>query len=188
MSLIGYTKAIYRTVRNYTFPIRTAEGKATGSIYDHKFLDDTGQIIDLSGNKGKKLLIVNTASECGFTGQYSELQTLSESYKDNVNVIAFPCNDFGKQEKGTNEEIQTFCSINFRVTFKVFRKTKVKRTVDTDVYYWLCHSSLNGWNDQAPLWNFWKFLIDEKGKLIALLPSRANPMGNKLIKFIKSNS
>ena len=188
MSLRGYAKAIYRTVRNYTFPNRLAEGKATGSIYDHKFHDDTGQIIDLSRYKGKKLLIVNTASECGFTGQYAEFQKLSESYKDKVNVIAFPCNDFGKQEKGTNEEIQAFCTTNFRVTFKVFRKTNVRRTVESDVYYWLCHSSLNGWNDQVPLWNFWKFLIDEDGKLIALFPSRSKPMGDKMIKFINSNS
>ena len=168
------------------FPICLAKGKSIGSIYDYKFLDDTGAVIDLSNYKGKKLLIVNTASACGFTGQYSELQQLNEKFKDKVNVIAFPCNDFGKQEKGTNEEIQSFCSMNYDVKFKIFEKIKIKQATETNLFYWLSHSKYNGWNDQAPLWNFWKFLVDENGKLIGVFPSRVNPIGRKLVRLIKN--
>ena len=186
MSIKGTAKGIYRTIRNYIFPVRQSDGKASGSIYEYKFIDDTGATIDLSMYKGKKLLIVNTASACGFTGQYSEMQQLSEKFKDKVNVIAFPCNDFGKQEKGTNEDIQSFCSVNYGVTFKVFRKTNIKRTTTTDLFYWLSNSKLNGWNEQVPLWNFWKFLIDENGKLIAIFPSRVNPIGTKMRSLINN--
>jgi len=186
MSIKGTAKGIYRTIRNYIFPVRQSDGKATGSIYEYKFIDDTGAAIDLSMYKGKKLLIVNTASACGFTGQYSEMQTLNDKFKEKVNVIAFPCNDFGKQEKGTNEDIQSFCSVNYGVTFKVFRKTNIKRTTTTDLFYWLSNRKLNGWNEQVPLWNFWKFLIDENGKLIAIFPSRVNPIGTKMRSLINN--
>ena len=157
MSIKKNIKNTYRIIRNYVFRIRQANGKCIGSIYEYKFIDDTGATIDLSMYKGKKLLIVNTASACGFTGQYSEMQQLSEKFKDKVSVIAFPCNDFGKQEKGTNEEIQSFCSTNYDVTFKVFGKIKIKQTTESNLFYWLSHSKYNGWNDQAPLWNYWKF-------------------------------
>ncbi len=185
MSIKRNLKGIYRTVRNYVFPIRKANGKAVGSLYEFTFLDDAGEKIDLTNYKGKKLLIVNTASACGFTGQYSEMQQLSEKFKDKVNVIAFPCNDFGKQEKGTNEEIQSFCSMNYDVKFKVFEKIKIKQATESNLFYWLSHSKYNGWNDQAPLWNFWKFLIDENGKLIVVFPSRINPNGPTIRKLIK---
>lgn len=186
MSIKKNIKNTYRIIRNYVFRIRQANGKCIGSIYEYKFIDDTGATIDLSMYKGKKLLIVNTASECGFTGQYSDLQKLDEKFKDKFNVIAFPCNDFGKQEKGSNDEIRNFCTVNYGVTFKIFRKTNIKHAITTDIFYWLSNSKLNGWNDQAPLWNFWKFLINEEGKLIAVYPSRVKPLNRNLVRLINN--
>jgi hypothetical protein len=99
MTIKRTAKGIYRTIRNYVFPFRQSDGKASGSIYEYKFIDDTGATIDLSMYKGKKLLIVNTASACGFTGQYSEMQQLSEKFKDKVNVIAFHVMISGNRKK-----------------------------------------------------------------------------------------
>ncbi len=186
MSISKKVKSIKYAIKNFLFSFRKFSGKKSDlhSIYNRTLSDDEGNVIDLSEFKGKKLLIVNTASACGYTFQYSDLEKLSVENKDKLNVVAFPCNDFGKQEQGSNDEIQSFCKVNFGVTFKVFRKTKVKRSGANQIFHWLTNSVLNGWNDQAPMWNFWKFMIDEEGRLVAVFPSRYSPGGSELLKML----
>ncbi len=187
MSISKKVKSIKYAIKNFLFAFRKYSGNKSNlkSIYDRTFVDDEGKTINLSEFKGKKLLIVNTASACGYTYQYSDLEKLSVENKDKLNLIAFPCNDFGKQEQGSNEEIQSFCKVNFGVTFKVFKKTKVKRSDKNQIFHWLTNSELNGWNDQVPMWNFWKFLIDEEGRLVAVFPSRYSPIGGELLKMLE---
>ncbi|MFZ7114195.1 MAG: glutathione peroxidase [Bacteroidota bacterium] len=188
MSISKKVKSIKYAIKNFLFSFRKFSGNKSNlkSIYDRTFSDDEGNAISLSEFKGKKLLIVNTASACGYTFQYSDLEKLSSQNKDKLNVVAFPCNDFGRQEQGSNDEIQSFCKKNFGVTFKVFKKTKVKRSDKNQIFHWLTNSDLNGWNDQAPMWNFWKFLIDEEGRLVAVFPSRYSPVGKELVNLVNS--
>ncbi len=188
MKIKSIGKFISGVIRNFTFPIQSISGNisSAASIYDSKFTDDEGQSIDLSIYKGKKLMIVNTASQCRYTKQYFDLEVLSNDCIDKLNIIAFPCNDFGKQEKGSNSEIQEFCKVNYGVSFKVFRKTDVNETSEQQVFNWLCNANRNGWNDQIPMWNFWKFLLNEEGKLVAIFPSRVSPLSKKVINYIDS--
>ena len=190
MSLKRKIKAISYAVKNFLFSFRKFSGSQSDlkSIYGRTFQDDDGNVIDLSVYRGKKLLIINTASACGYTFQYTDLEKISLDYKNKLNVIAFPCNDFGKQEQGSNEEIQSFCKVNYGVTFKVFKKTNVMRSMENQIFHWLTNSELNGWNDQIPMWNFWKFLIDEEGMLIAVFPSRYSPNGKELTKLVEQGN
>ena len=189
MSIKGVVYFTYELVKNFIYPVHYSPVPVpnNNSIYEYQFRDDRGEEIDLSAFKGKKLLIVNTASECRYTRQYSGLEELYLKYSDKLTVVAFPCNDFGKQEQGSNKEIQGFCQKNYGVTFPVFRKTNVKVTGENDIFEWLCNSQKNGWNNQKPLWNFWKFLIDENGKLIAVFPSRYKPLGKELVLLVSGN-
>lgn len=143
-----------------------------------------GKPFSFSSLKGKKVLIVNTASECGFTGQYADLQKLHESYGNKVTILGFPCNDFGGQEPGKAEQIQSFCQRNYGVTFQMMEKVNIK-TNPHPVYAWLSAKEKNGWNSEAPSWNFGKYLINEQGKLTHFFPSTVNPMGDKILEVIK---
>jgi glutathione peroxidase len=134
-----------------------------------------GEEINFSQYKGKKVLIVNTASKCGYTPQYEDLQWLHENYGDKVAVLGFPANNFGGQEPGTNEEIAGFCKKNYGVTFQMFDKIDVVGKNQHPLYQWLTDPTKNGWNDQAPSWNFCKYLIDENGTLIKFFGSGVNP-------------
>ena len=154
----------------------------TASIYDFKLKSIDGTTIDFSSFKGKKLLIVNTASECGYTPQYEGLQELYKKYGDKVAVIGFPCNDFGGQEPGGNTEIQSFCSKNYGVTFQMMDKVSVKGDNMAPIYKWLTDPALNGWNSEKPNWNFCKYLINEEGKLINFFNSAAKPMSDDIVK------
>jgi len=154
----------------------------TASIYDFKLKAIDGTTIDFSSFKGKKLLIVNTASECGYTPQYAGLQELHQKYGDKVAVIGFPCNDFGGQEPGGNSEIQSFCSKNYGVTFQMMDKIFVKGDNMAPIYKWLTDPALNGWNSEKPNWNFCKYLINEEGKLINFFNSAAKPMSDDIVK------
>lgn len=149
----------------------------------HKFsvkaLD--GSTIDLSAYKGKKILIVNTASECGYTPQYKDLEALYEKYKDRLVIIGFPTNDFGGQEPGSNSEIKTFCQKNYGVTFPMAEKITVKGNDIAPIYRWLTHKSENGVLDAEVKWNFNKFLLDGNGKLIAKFDSKVTPMSDEII-------
>jgi glutathione peroxidase len=154
------------------------------SFYDFSMRSINGEEIDFASFKGKKLLLVNVASKCGYTPQYKDLQALHEKYGDKVVILGFPANNFGGQEPGSNEEIAAFCEDTFGVSFTMFEKISVKGVDQHPLYRWLSDKSLNGWNDQAPSWNFCKYLIDENGKLVKFYPSSVNPMGADLLKDI----
>ena len=146
--------------------------------YQAKLID--GQKISLNKFKGKKILFVNVASHCGYTGQYKGLQTLHEQLGDKVVVLGFPANNFGAQEPGSNEEIAEFCSLNYDVSFPMFAKISVKGKDMDPIYHWLTDPKLNGWNDQDPTWNFCKYLVNEEGQLIKFYKSNITPMSDEL--------
>ena len=158
--------------------------QATTSFYDLKFTSIDGKVIDFKEYKGKKLLIVNTASECGYTPQYADLEKLNQEYGTKVVVLGFPANNFGGQEPGTNKEISGFCQKNYGVTFQLFEKSSVKGEDKNEVYKWLTDKSKNGWNDQEPTWNFCKYLINEKGELVKFYPSKVKPMSEEILSML----
>jgi glutathione peroxidase len=150
------------------------------SFYDFKMRSIDGKEIDFSQFRGKKVLVVNTASECGYTPQYDELQELHEKYRDKLVLLGFPANNFGAQEPGSNEEIGAFCRKNFGVTFQLFEKSDVVGPHQNPLYHWLSHKKENGWNDEKPSWNFCKYLINEKGELMKFYSAAVNPLSTEL--------
>lgn len=156
------------------------------SFYDFKMKDLEGKAVDFSSLKGKKILVVNVASKCGYTPQYEGLQELYENFGDKVTIIAFPANNFGGQEPGSNEEIKEFCSANYGVTFPVFEKISVKGFDKHPIYRWLSDPQQNGWNSEEPSWNFCKYLLDEEGELLKYYPSSVTPLDEDIIKLIES--
>ncbi len=153
---------------------------AAKSIYDFKVPALDGGTIDFSTFKGKKILIVNTASECGFTPQYEGLEQLYEKYKDKLVVVGFPANNFHGQEPGTNEEIKAFCKKNYGVSFPMAAKISVKGDDMAPIYKWLTSKAENGVLDAEIKWNFNKFLIDENGKLLYYFESKVEPMSEEI--------
>lgn len=142
---------------------------------------NSGKELSFADFKGKKVLIVNTASACGFTPQYEELEKLHEDYKDKVVILGFPANDFGAQEQGSDDEIAQFCKVNYGVTFPIAKKsTVIKQQGQNPVYAWLTNSKLNGWNDTPPNWNFCKYLINENGELEAFYESAVSPLDKEI--------
>jgi glutathione peroxidase len=132
------------------------------SFYSLKAVLNDGTILDMASLKGKKILLVNTASACGYTAQYDQLQKLYNQYNSELVIIGFPANDFQEQEKGTNEEIASFCKKNFGVNFPLIQKSVVIKSPDQNsVFQWLTDPAKNGWNSQAPTWNFSKYLVNE---------------------------
>jgi len=146
--------------------------------------DIDGNIIDFSKFKGKKLLIVNVASKCGYTSQYKDLQELHKKYNDKITILAFPSNNFGFQEPGSNDQIEEFCETNYGIEFQLFEKSDVRGKDSNSVYKWLSSIEDNGWNDKSPRWNFFKYLIDETGNLKAVYSSNVNPLDNEIIDFV----
>lgn len=155
------------------------------SIYDFTLKSIEGKEIPLSQYKGKKILLVNTASECGFTPQYADLQKLHEQYGSKVVVLGFPANNFGAQEPGSNSEISSFCQKNYGVSFQLFEKISVAGKDQHPLYQWLSTKEQNGWNNNAPNWNFCKYLINENGELIKFYNSSVKPMSDEVLKEIK---
>lgn len=151
------------------------------NLYDIELKTLRGDIFDWNSCKGKKVLIVNTASECGFTKQYKELQSLYDLYKDTLEIIGVPCNQFGKQEPGNSEEIQEFCELNFGVTFPLTEKLQVKGDDKHPLYVWLTSKRYNGVKSSSVKWNFQKYLLDERGHLIDFYYSITKPMSKKII-------
>lgn len=140
-----------------------------------------GAPFDFALLKGKKVLLVNTASDCGYTGQYDDLQKLSERYKDKLVVIGFPANDFKEQEKGSNSDIAEFCRVNFGVSFPLMQKsTVVRKEGQNPVFQWLTDPAKNGWNSQQPSWNFSKYLVDENGILLHYFGPSVEPLGKEI--------
>lgn len=154
------------------------------SIYDFKMKDINGEEVDFSQFKGKKLLLVNVASKCGYTKQYEDLQKLHQEHGEEVTIIGFPANNFGGQEPGTNEEIKEFCSSKFGVTFMMMDKISVKGDDKAPLYKWLSDKNLNGWNDKEPTWNFCKYFINEKGELVKFFASSVKPMDEEILQLI----
>ena len=172
-----------------TYPLRMKISKLTGigiNIYENKnkvnalesfyllkAISNTGEEISFEKYKGKRVLMVNLASQCGYTPQYAELEKL---HKENgMIVLGFPSNNFGGQEPGNDEGIASFCSINYGVTFPLFKKDDVKGNAKQPVYSWLTDKNKNGWNEIEPKWNFYKYLIDKKGNLSKVFSSSVSP-------------
>jgi glutathione peroxidase len=161
--------------------------ESKNSIHSFKVKDNAGKEFDLSTLKGKKVLIVNVASKCGLTPQYEQLQAIYTKYKDqNFEIIGFPSNDFMGQEPGTNEEIATFCSVNYGVTFKIMDKVTVKGDSKCELYKFLTKKELNGLEDNSVQWNFQKYLINEDGTLAKVVGPRISPDNKEIIDWIES--
>lgn len=156
---------------------------ATG-IYDFKVPGLDGSTIDLSAYKGKKILIVNTASQCGYTPQYADLQALHEKYKDKLVVIGFPANNFGQQEPGSNADINSFCKKNYGVSFLMAEKVSVKGSDIHPLFSYLTAEAKKMGVEDPIRWNFTKFLVDEKGKLVAVFPSKVKPMSEEITRYL----
>jgi len=154
------------------------------SIYDFKVPGLDGQSIDLSKYKGKKILIVNTASKCGFTPQYDALEKLYEANQSKLVVLGFPANNFKGQEPGSNEEIQEFCKKNYGVTFPMAEKISVKGDDIHPLFKYLVAEAGKMGIEDPIKWNFTKFLVDEKGKLLAVFPSKTEPLSEEIAKYL----
>ncbi|MBC7850648.1 MAG: glutathione peroxidase [Chitinophagaceae bacterium] len=147
---------------------------------------NTGKDLDFSELKGKKVLIVNTASNCGYTNQYDDLQKLYGQFESKLVILGFPANDFKEQEKGSDEDIAQFCKINFGVTFPLMRKSVVvKNPQQNPVFKWLTNAASNGWNNKQPSWNFSKYLISEQGHLTNYFDPSVSPVSSEVIDAIK---
>ena len=156
------------------------------SFFDLSATDINGQLVKMDQYKGQKIMVVNTASKCGFTPQYAELQDLYNTYKDKgFVVIGFPSNDFGGQEPGTEKDIAQFCQKNYGVTFPMMAKVSTKGSEQHAVYNWLASKEQNGVMDTAVKWNFHKYLIDEQGHLVMSLESGVAPNDSRVIDWIE---
>ena len=154
----------------------------TSSFYDLKVELNGSKPLGFSDFRGRKVILVNTASDCGYTGQYAELQSLHEQFGEALRIIAFPANDFAGQEKGSDSEIAGFCQVNYGVTFPVALKGVVlKKAGQQEVYKWLTGKDLNGWNEHAPDWNFGKYIIDEKGILTHYFGPSISPLDKEFL-------
>ena len=155
------------------------------SFYDFTMNGIDGTPISFEKFRGKKVLLVNTASKCGLTPQYKELEELNRTMGDKVVILGFPSNDFLWQEPGSNEDIAAFCEKNYGVTFQMFEKISVKGKDQHPLYRFLSNKSLNGWNDEVPTWNFSKYLVDENGKLIKFFKHSVTPLSEEIVSAIQ---
>ncbi len=172
MKLAGKKARVLQNEKNVT-PLQ--------SFYQLNILLNNGETLDFDTLQGKKVLLVNTASDCGYTPQYKELQQLQDQYKDKLVVIAFPSNDFKDQEKGTDSSIAGFCEVNYGITFPLAKKSSVvKSPQQNKVYQWLTDEKANGWNNQPPEWNFSKYLVNEQGILAYYFAPSVSPLDDRL--------
>lgn len=177
-SKIAGTKSTVMENKNNTVP--------PVSFYTLSAKLNNGSELKLADLKGKKILLVNTASNCGYTNQYDDLQKLYAGNTDKLVIIGFPANDFKEQEKGTDSEIAEFCRVNFGVSFPLAQKTTVVKGAEQNaVFKWLSDKTLNGWNDQEPTWNFAKYLIDENGILVKYFDPGISPASDEIKKAIE---
>ncbi|KAF2506698.1 glutathione peroxidase [Flavobacterium zhairuonense] len=166
---------------------KTEKNMAEGTIYQFKVEDLSGKTFDFASLKGKKVMIVNTASKCGLTPQYKDLEAVYKEYKDkNFVIVGFPANNFAGQEPGTNEEIASFCQLNYGVTFPMMDKVSVKGDDMCEVYKFLTQKSKNGLQDSEVEWNFQKYLINEKGQLVKVIKPKTLVTDAEVINWIKS--
>jgi glutathione peroxidase len=177
--LTGITKL---TGKNSKVHLAQTSVKPPVPFYSMTAQLSSGKQLPLESLRGKKVLLVNTASDCGYTAQYDELQKLQERFKDKLVIIGFPANDFKEQEKGSDNEIAEFCKINYGVTFPLAAKSSVIKGPDqNDIFKWLSDSSKNGWNIHAPVWNFSKYLVNEEGELLGYFEPSVSPVGKEII-------
>ena len=174
-----------RTVFFLTLISIAGFGQSTG-FYDFKVKTLEGNEFDFATLKGKKVMIVNTASKCGFTPQYKDLEEVYQKYKGEIEIIGFPANNFLNQEPGSAADIRKFCTENYGVTFPMMEKISVKGKDMAPVYKWLTSKELNGVMDSEVKWNFQKYLIDEKGKLVNVVYSKDKPNSDKVISWLSS--
>jgi glutathione peroxidase len=174
MSLSTIVKGIFSDKKDAAAAPASMEAP-TKSLYDFTVKSIDGKTVPLSGFKGKKVIILNTASKCGYTPQYADWEKFYKAHGDKIVVLGFPANNFMGQEPGTNEEVASFCQKNYGVTFPMFEKVDVVGNDQAPLYKWLTTKSLNGWNDKAPTWNFCKYVIDEEGKLTNFFASGVKP-------------
>lgn len=162
------------------------EGRqAPVSFYQLQLTRNNGQALPLEQLRGRKVLLVNTASNCGYTGQYEELQQLWLQHQGRLEIIGFPANDFKEQEKGTDADIEQFCKINYGVQFPLAQKSQVvPGPGQHSIFQWLSDAGKNGWNSQAPEWNFAKYLVDEQGKLTHYFGPSVSPLDQQVVKAI----
>jgi glutathione peroxidase len=176
--LTGITKL---TGKNSKVHLSDTSVQAPVPFYNLVVKLNNGKELHFDSLRGKKVLLVNTASDCGYTAQYDELQKLQEMYKDKLVIIGFPANDFKEQEKGTDAEIAEFCRVNYGVTFPLAGKSSVlKGPNQHEVFDWLSNSKKNGWNEKAPVWNFSKYLVSEHGELIGYFEPSVSPLGKEI--------
>ncbi len=186
----SFIKAVYPAIatvsgwfgnkKNYL--LNEGRAKPIQSIYDLSYDSITNKTLPLDSFRGKKLLLVNTASDCGFTPQLADLQQLHTEYSGRLVVIGFPSNDFKEQEKGSDAEIESFCKINYGVNFLMAKKSGVlPGRSQNPLFEWLTQSSKNGWNNEPPVWNFTKYLVDENSILVAVYGPTISPMSKQLI-------
>ena len=189
--MINIRQAIYRFVmilKSRRMTPRPADiNFPADSIFNIEIKSIDGLPVTIAQFKGKKILIVNVASECGYTPQYKELQQLYKEQIENLVVLGFPSNDFGKQEPGSNTEIKLFCERRYHVTFPMFEKSHVTGKNKNALYRWLTDAKLNGWNNKEPEWNFCKYLVDENGMLICLYSETVDPFDEDIIRLVKKN-
>lgn len=171
--LFPSAKSILKNKKNIEAPV---------PFYTLSAVANDGEKINFNTLQGKKILLVNTASDCGFTAQYAELQTLYLQHKNKLVIMGFPSNDFMQQEKGSDAEIAAFCQLNYGVTFPIIQKSiVVKNVLQHPVFAWLSHSEKNGWLNQQPTWNFSKYLVNEKGMLTHYFDKEVSPLNKKII-------
>ncbi|NLV18067.1 MAG: glutathione peroxidase [Bacteroidetes bacterium] len=158
----------------------------TKNFYDFKIKTLEGENFDLSSLKGKKVMVVNTASKCGYTPQYKDLEELYQKYKDELVIIGFPANNFLNQEPGSAFEIRQFCTENYNITFPLMEKISVRGKDIHPLYQWLTSKEMNGVMDSDVKWNFQKYLIDENGNLVDVLYSKEKPDSEKVITWLSN--
>lgn len=169
---------------SFTSKAQEKKAPAIEDFYALSFNTITGEKFDFKQLKGKKVLIVNTASKCGYTPQFKELEELHKKFGNQLVVLGFPSNDFLNQDPGTNSEIQSFCELNYGVTFQMMEKSSVKGKGKSAVYQWLTDPSKNGWCKSEPSWNFNKYLIDENGNLLEHFGSKVKPLSEEIISLL----
>tara|TARA_B100000214_G_C23928138_1_gene609390 strand:- start:206 stop:799 length:594 start_codon:yes stop_codon:yes gene_type:complete len=185
ITFIGFTIVLLLSGFTYKkISKNDSEIAALSNFYDLKAVGIDGEEISFSDYKGKKVLIVNVASKCGYTYQYAEMQKLQDLYGEKVIVLGFPSNDFLYQEPGSNEKIAEFCESVYGVTFQMFEKIATKGKNQSSVYEWLSKPELNGWNNQSPSWNFCKYLINEEGNLIGFFDARIKPLSDEITSLL----
>jgi glutathione peroxidase len=180
--LTGYNRLFAKNTKMLN---NKSNAKPPKSIYDLTIQLNDGSRLSLKNLQGKKILFVNTASDCGYTGQYVELQKLYQQHKDKLVVIGFPANDFHQQEQRSDQEIEKFCTVNYGVSFPLAAKSVVvKSPQQNEVYQWLTDKTKNGWTDQQPSWNFSKYIVNEQGILTSYFDPAVSPLGDELLESI----